>query len=160
MGYTACCANLHLFCRYDGYRQQHLCHHVLHDFHGVTASDSQNCLTVLSDLQERVVRAMALAGESALAEETREQFGLSKDTLDIDSAEAAAQRALTVDTYLPLQLSAEAVFLVDDETAISRLVCCLLTSAQLLTALVIHHVDSVHCLTIQTARFYTQQTRD
>lgn len=68
---------------------------------------------------------MALAGESALAEETREQFGLSIDTLDINSAEAAAQRALSVDTYLPLQLPAEAVFFVDDDTAISRLVNCL-----------------------------------
>ena len=65
---------------------------------------------------------MALAGETALAEETREQFGLSRDTLDIDSTEAAAQRALTVDTYLPLQLSAGAVFFIDDDTAISRLV--------------------------------------
>ena len=63
------------------------------------------------------MRAMALAGESALAEESREQFGLSKDTLDIDSAEAAAQRALTANTYLPLQLSAEALLFVDDESA-------------------------------------------
>lgn len=69
------------------------------------------------------MRAMALAGESALAEETREQFGLSKDTLDIDSVDAAAQRALSADTYLPLQLPAEAVLFVDDESAISRFVC-------------------------------------
>lgn len=67
---------------------------------------------------------MALAGESALAEETREQFGLSRDTLDIASTEAAAQRALTAVTYLPLQLPAEMVFLIDDENAISRLVWC------------------------------------
>lgn len=67
---------------------------------------------------------MALAGETALAEETLEQFGLSRDTLDIDSTEAAAQRALTADTYLPLQLPAGAVFFVDDDIAISRLVIC------------------------------------
>lgn len=67
---------------------------------------------------------MALAGEAALAEETREQLGLSRDTLDIDSTEAAAQRALTADTYLPLQLPAETVFFIDDEIKISRLVCC------------------------------------
>ena len=70
------------------------------------------------------MRAMALAGESALAEESREQFSLSKDMLDIDSAEAAAQRAVTADMYLPLQLSAEALLFVDDECAIPRLVCC------------------------------------
>lgn len=74
-------------------------------------------------VQEQVVRAIALAGDSALAEETREQFGLSKDTLDIDSVEAAAQRALTADTYLLLQLPAEAVLFIDDENAISRFVC-------------------------------------
>ena len=71
-------------------------------------------------LQEQVVRAMALAGETALAEETREQFGLSRDTLDINSTEAAAQRARTVDTYLPLQLPAGSVFFIDDDTAIFR----------------------------------------
>ena len=81
-------------------------------------------MNALPALQEQVVRAMALAGESALAEETREQFGLSKDTLDIDSTEAAAQRALVMDTYLPLQLPAEVVFFVDDHTAVSRLVNC------------------------------------
>lgn len=68
---------------------------------------------------------MALAGETALAEETREQFGLSRDTIDIDSSEAAAQRALTVNTYLPMQLPTEAVIFIDDDTAISRLVNCL-----------------------------------
>ena len=63
---------------------------------------------------------MALAGESALAAETREQFGLSQDTLDINSAEAAAQRSLTADTYLPLRLSPDSVLFIDNEAAISR----------------------------------------
>lgn len=71
-----------------------------------------------------MVRAIALAGEAALAEETREQLGLSRDTLDIDSTEAAAQRALTAETYLPLQLPSDMVFFIDDENAISRLVYC------------------------------------
>ena len=66
---------------------------------------------------------MALAGESALAEETREQFGLSRETLDINSAEAAAQRALTADTYLPLRLPANSVLFIDSEAAISRWAC-------------------------------------
>ena len=71
-------------------------------------------------VQERVVRAMVLAGETALAEETREQSGLSKDTLDVDSAEAAAQRAITADTYLPLRLPTNAILFADDEAAVAR----------------------------------------
>ena len=71
-------------------------------------------------LQEQVVRAMALAGQLAQADEVREQFGLNKDVLDIDSAEADAQRAAAAEAYLPLRLPASSVLFVDNEAMVSR----------------------------------------
>jgi len=50
----------------------------------------------------------------------REQFGLSKDVLDIDSAEADAQRAAAAEAYLPLRLPASSVLFVDNEAMVSR----------------------------------------
>ncbi|KAL0026716.1 hypothetical protein WJX79_006852 [Trebouxia sp. C0005] len=77
------------------------------------AGQDKNC-------QEQVVRAMALAGQLAQADEVREQFGLSKDVLDINSAEADAQRAAAAEAYLPLRLPASSVLFVVDEAMISR----------------------------------------
>ena len=71
-------------------------------------------------VQEQVVRAMALAGQLAEADEFRQQFGLSQDLLSIDTVQADAQRALAADTYLTLSLPASAVWFVDDEASVSR----------------------------------------
>ncbi|KAL0033286.1 hypothetical protein WJX77_001863 [Trebouxia sp. C0004] len=77
------------------------------------AGQDKNC-------QEQVVRAMALAGQLAQADEVREQFGLSEDVLDIDSAEADALRAAAAEAYLPLRLPASSVLFIDDEAMVSR----------------------------------------
>ena len=73
-------------------------------------------------MQEQVVRAIALAGELARAEEVREQFGLSPAVLNVDSAEADAQRAIAAATYLAMPLPASSVLFVNDDMSIARYV--------------------------------------
>lgn len=63
---------------------------------------------------------MTLAGELAYAEEMRQQLGLPKTVLNVDSPEMAAQIAQREAAYLQLDLPADAVHFVDTNEAVAR----------------------------------------
>ena len=71
-------------------------------------------------LQEQVVKAMAIAGEVARADELREQLGLSPHVLDLDYAQIEEQRAVAAETFLTLRLPASSVLFVDDDATMNR----------------------------------------
>ena len=71
-------------------------------------------------LQEQVVKAVAIAGEVARADELRDMLGLSPDVLDLDYAQIEEQRALAAEAFLSLRLPASSVLFVDDDATTSR----------------------------------------